>query len=83
MDLIRASLIAPDRNRHLPGDIYKVTFQISYNYDGCVAAVSWEGALRQSLAVYPKIGIVDVVVNVCLRYGVADEYSGSVGLMLR
>lgn len=69
--------------RRIEIDAKTKNFQFSYNYDGFVERPEISKFERTSVSVYPNLGIVDIVVNVCSSRGEGDKLNGHPGLLFK
>ena len=69
--------------RRIEIDAKTKNFQFSYNYDGFVERPEISKFERTSVSVYPKLGIFDIVVNVCSSRGEGDKLDGHPGLLFK
>ncbi|MCP4486250.1 MAG: hypothetical protein GY820_02860 [Gammaproteobacteria bacterium] len=69
--------------RRIEIDTNTANFQFSYNYDGFIELSDCSKTKRKSVSVYPKIGIFDIVVNVCSTFGDGDKPDGNPGLLFK
>ncbi len=69
--------------RRVEIDAKTKNFQFSYNYDGFVERPEISKFERTSVSVYPKLGIFDIVVNVCSSREGGDKLDGHPGLLFK
>ena len=69
--------------RRIEIDEKAANFQFSYNYDRFVEPSEGAAPKRRSISVYPKVGIFDVVVNVCSTYCISDQPDGNPSLLFK
>ena len=69
--------------RKIEVDTRSLTYQFAYNYDGHVVRAKKATSIKASNSVYPKTGVFDIVVNVCLADDIGDTGYGKPGLIFK